>query len=310
VTRLTTVLERIFVPPVVRGVQLSIGLLLAQAALALMLKPNQLALRPGPLEGTGISYALLLGMAVLLGLLALQRRSVPGGALALLGAGAGLGLVVGVHPPLRLAMGPAPLSVALPAGVDFARSFWVLVLPQVGLSIGNSVVATAATAQRYFGEVGRRVTSRKLALSMGAANLVVSPLGGMPMCHGAGGMTAHFKTGARAGIGIAVFGALLLVLGVTLGATAPAVLALIPAAVLGGFLLYVGIEHAALVSDLRRQDDFLVAGAVAAVSVTTGNISAGVLVGLGLFVLLRLMGRPSPAEAISDQRREEGLARA
>jgi SulP family sulfate permease len=306
VTNLTAVLRRIFVPPVVRGIQLSIGLLLAQAAIGLMMRKQQLKLGPGPLDGIGVGYPVILGVVVLALLLTFQRRSLPGGALALLAVGGVLGLVAGVHPPLRLAFGPAHLRWQLPTAADFSHAFWVLVVPQVGLSIGNSVIATAATAERYFGAAGRRVTSRKLSLSMGLANLAVSPLGGMPMCHGAGGMTAHYKTGARTGVGIAVYGAVLLALGVGLGVTAPLLLSLLPAAVLAGFLLYVGIEHAALVSDLRTQDDFLAAGAVAAVSVATGNISAGVVVGLGLYGLLRVLARrseplPSPTHRPATQ---------
>jgi MFS superfamily sulfate permease-like transporter len=296
VTGLTSVLRRIFVPPVVRGIQLSIGLLLAQAAIGLMTRQHQLRLGAGPLDGLGVTYPVLIGASVLLLLLVFQRRALPGGSLLLLGLGTVLGVAVGVHPRLHLSLGPAPVAWHLPTGADFGRSFWVLVVPQVGLSIGNSVIATSATARRYFGQAGARVSARKLALSMGVANLVVSPFGGMPMCHGAGGMTAHFKTGARTGLGIAVYGGCLVALGLVLGASAPVVLALIPVAVLAGFLLYVGIEHAALVSDLRSQHGFLVAGAVAAVSVATGNISAGVVVGLTLYWLLkRFSVRPAAA---------------
>jgi SulP family sulfate permease len=250
-----------------------------------------------PLDGAGISYAVILGVVVLVLLLTFQRRALPGGSLALLAGGGLIGVLVGIHPALHLALGPAALRWQIPTSADFGHSFWVLVVPQVGLSIGNSVIATSSTAERYFGAAGERVTSRKLSLSMGLANLAVSPLAGMPMCHGAGGMTAHYKTGARTGLGIAVYGVVLAALGIALGATAPLVLALIPAAVLGGFLLYVGIEHASLVSDLRTQDDFLVAGSVAAVSVATGNISTGVVVGLALFGLLRLLGRREASSA-------------
>jgi len=291
VTNLTSVLRRIFVAPVVRGIQLSIGLLLAQAAIGLMARKQQLTLGSGPLDGVGISYAVMLGVVVLVLLLTFQRRALAGGSLAVLAVGGLLGLLVGVHQSVHLAFGPAPVRWQLPSAADFSHSFWVLVVPQVGLSIGNSVIATAATAERYFGAAGERVTSRKLSLSMGLANLAVSPLGGMPMCHGAGGMTAHYKTGARTGLGIAVYGCVLAALGLALGATAPVVLALIPAAVLAGFLLYVGIEHASLVSDLQGQDEFLVASAVAAISVATGNISAGVVVGLAVHGLLGLLGR-------------------
>jgi xanthine/uracil/vitamin C permease (AzgA family) len=63
---------------------------------------------------------------------------------------------------------------------------------------------------------------------------------------------------------------------------------LIPTAVLGGFLLYVGVEHAALVSDLKGHWDFLVAGLIAAIAVATGNITAGVICGFLAYVLVRL----------------------
>jgi SulP family sulfate permease len=290
VTGLAGLLQRVVAPPVIRGIQLSIGLLLAKAALDLMAKPHQFIFGEGPLLGLGVSYAILIGVAVLGALLVFQRMALPGGTLLLLVVGAGLGIALGTSHVPAVSLGPQPLAWALPGYADFGRALWLLVVPQVGLSLGNSVLATSATARRYFGDEGARATPRRLALTMGLANLAVSPLAGMPMCHGAGGMTAHYRTGARGWLGIAVFGAFLLLLGVALGGSAPGLLALVPVAVLGGFLLYVAIEHATLVSDLRRRDDFLVAGTVAAVSVGSGNITAGVLVGIALYFALRRLG--------------------
>lgn len=287
VTGLAGLLQRVVAPPVIRGIQLSIGLLLAKAAVDLMARPHQLVLGEGPLLGVGVSYAILIGVAVLGALLVFQRIGLPGGTLVLLVLGAALGIALGTSAPPAVSLGPQPLAWALPGPGDFSRALWLLVIPQVGLSLGNSVLATAATARRYFAEAGARVTPRRLALSMGLANLVISPLAGMPMCHGAGGMTAHYRTGARGWLGIVVFGACLLLLGLVLGGSAPGILALIPVGVLGGFLLYVAIEHATLVSDLREREDFLVAGTVAAVSVGSGNITAGVLVGIALYFMLR-----------------------
>jgi len=72
-----------------------------------------------------------------------------------------------------------------------------LALPQIVLSLGNSVVGTVATAQHYFGEQAKKVTSRNLLLSIGIGNLATSWLCGIPYCHGAGGLTAHVKGGAK-----------------------------------------------------------------------------------------------------------------
>jgi len=286
VTGIADWLARIFTPPVVRGVQLSIGLLLARAAVDLMLRKHQLAFSTGPLEGNGIGAGLLVGLLVLFVLLLFEIRQVAGGSLLVLGAGLLLGLVAGIHAAPRLGLGPEAISLSVPSAADFLTAFWVLTLPQVGLSIGNSLMATSSAAQTYFGQAGRRVTPGRLALSMGLANLVVSPLSGMPMCHGAGGMTAHYRMGARSGIAIAIYGSVLLLLGLALGGSGPGALGLVPVAVLGGFLLYVGIQHAALVSDLKSHREFLIAGTVAALSVATGNISGGVVAGLLVTLLL------------------------
>ena len=76
-------------------------------------------------------------------------------------------------------------------------------------------------------------------------------VGGMPMCHGAGGLTAHFKLGARtAGMNI-VLGGTLVAAGLLFGPQVPVLLGLLPVWALAGFLAYAGIRHASLVRDLR-----------------------------------------------------------
>ncbi|HEY8740419.1 MAG TPA: putative sulfate/molybdate transporter [Candidatus Dormibacteraeota bacterium] len=293
-TGLADRLRSVFVAPVVRGIQLGIGLLLAKAAVDLIFRGHQLHLAPTQLDQMGLGPAVLIGFGVTLALFVFSLRSVPGASLLLLAGGLVLGVLVGIHATPSGGLGPQPLTLSLPTLATFLSAFWVLTVPQVGLSVGNSLMATNAAARTYFGDRGARVTPGRLGLSMGLANLVVAPFSGMPMCHGAGGLTAHYKMGARTGLGIAVYGGFLLTLGLVFGASAAGLLSLIPVAVLGGFLLYVGFEHAALVADLKTQPDFLVAGAVAAVSVGTGNISAGVVVGLLMYMLLRRFAPPAP----------------
>lgn len=288
VTGLATILQRVFVRPIVRGIQLSIGLLLAKAAIDLMLANSALHFGSGPFARAGVAASILIGLVTFAALVIIERRRVPAGPLILLAAGLTLGIVFGNGFP-QLAFGPQPMMLRFPTPHDFAYAFIALTLPQVGLSIGNSLMATSSAALAYFGDAGRRVTPARLALTMGVANLVVSPLGGMPMCHGAGGMTAHYRTGARTGLGIAVYGGLLVALGLLFGQSVAALVGILPLAVLGGFLLYVGIQHAALIADMESGSEFLVAGSVAAVAVPTSNITVGVLLGLGMYWLMRLV---------------------
>lgn len=290
-TGLAAWLQRIFTEPIVRGIQLSIGLLLAKAAIDLINARGQLRITDGPLENV-IPATALIGIVALIALFVFQLRAVPGGSLVLLAAGLLLGIVAGTRPIAFAGIGPEPVSLLIPSAANFIAAFWALTLPQVGLSIGNSLMATSSTARTYFGFAARRVTPARLALTMGIANLLVSPFAAMPMCHGAGGMTAHYRMGARTALATASYGAVLLAVGLLFGASIVTLAALLPLAILGGFLLYVGIQHAALVGDLRTSDDFVICGAVAAVSVGTANISAGVVVGLIVSYLLRL-GRPA-----------------
>ncbi|HZB98031.1 MAG TPA: putative sulfate/molybdate transporter, partial [Candidatus Sulfotelmatobacter sp.] len=153
-------------------------------------------------------------------------------------------------------------------------------------------------ARSYFGERGTRVTPGRLALSMGAANLIASPLGGMPMCHGAGGMTAHARMGARTGWATGVYGLVLIAIGLVAGRSAASVLSVLPPAILGGMLLYVGIEHAALIGELHVQRDFVIAGAVAAIAVAVNDITAGVVVGMLMLAAGTLARRRSGADEI------------
>ena len=109
-----------------------------------------------------------------------------------------------------------------------------------------------------------------------------------PMCHGSGGITAHFKFGARTPKSNYVIGTVCLLLA-AIGTAAAAVLQLIPVALLGVFLIYVGLQHAFYLRDIiKRTPLLLVAFSVGLVSVLTTNLMWGFFVGLLLQTVLRL----------------------
>lgn len=88
-----------------------------------------------------------------------------------------------------------------------------LVAPQIALTLGNSVLATQDVCSRYFGVEARLVTSRRLLASIGIGNICASLVGGMPFCHGSGGVTAHVRGGATRAWSTALMGIVLIILG-------------------------------------------------------------------------------------------------
>ena len=99
------------------------------------------------------------------------------------------------------------------------------------LTILNSVVALCALSSEYF--PGKGVGPRKVAVSVGLMNLLCVPLGGIPMCHGAGGLAAQYRFGARTGGSVLILGFLKIMIGVCFGGALLGLLQSYPVAVLG-----------------------------------------------------------------------------
>jgi MFS superfamily sulfate permease-like transporter len=264
---------------VIRGVQLTVGLLFLTIAWKLVASPPkgfvEHALPP--------AWALALAVLVVVLALALRRRPV---ALALVAAGAVTAVVLGAG---ELAFGPSQL---LPPSLD-AATFWtaftVLVVPQLPLSFANSCLATADAARVYFGERAAVVRPGRLATTFGSANLLAGTIGGMPVCHGAGGMTAHVAFGARTAGAPLVMGTTLLALALALGSGLTGLLAAFPLPILAGLLTCAGLLHIGLLRDLRRGRDWTLALLVGVLGFAV-NLAVAVALGLALFWLGRAVG--------------------
>jgi MFS superfamily sulfate permease-like transporter len=178
-------------------------------------------------------------LALLAGLMLVRRFPA---APAMLGAAAVVGYASGlVQPPHDVAFAWSGLSlVAMPTWAEIWRGFELLVLPQLPLTLTNAVIVTALVARDLFPAAAARASERNLALSTGIANLALAPFGAMPMCHGAGGVQAQHRFGARTGLAPVLLGLVLLVLGLGLAGTASQLLGLIPIAAVGALLLVAG----------------------------------------------------------------------
>jgi SulP family sulfate permease len=122
---------------------------------------------------------------------------------------------------------------------------------------------------------------RALALSMGLANVITPFLGGMPMCHGAGGLAAQYRFGARTAGANMMIGAIFLLIAILVGDKAVALFSLIPFAVLGALLVFAGAQLALMILDIRKRKDMFVVIAILGVALTT-NLAIGFGVGIVL----------------------------
>lgn len=134
--------------------------------------------------------------------------------------------------------------LVVPAWKEVWRSLEVAVLPQLSLTLTNAVIVTASLSRELFPASGSIASERNLALSSGLANVLLSPFGAMPMCHGAGGLQAQYRFGARSGLAPILFGVVVLVLAVGLADHAAALFAIIPIGAVGALLILAGTDLA------------------------------------------------------------------
>ena len=276
ITGLAGWLAERFPQVLVRGIQAAVALLLAKAAIDLARTGNWEGL-PAIEPWVGVTMAALACAFLFI----TTRMGLPG-SLFILAAGAVVGVAVAGLPDVALGTG-AP-TFAIPDGGAFASALTALVLAQLPLTFGNSIVATADAEREYFGLRARRVTPRRLATSIGLANAFAGVAGGLPVCHGAGGATAHYKLGARTWVATAMGGSVLIALGLVFGTSLPAILQLLPPGALAGMLMFVAIQHGLLAARLDSTGDRVIAATVGIVTLVAGNLAIGFGVGLALVV--------------------------
>ncbi len=272
VTGLAGWLAERFPTVLIRGIQASVALLLARAAVDLAEKGNW----PGspPLDATvGLGMATMACAALFVG----RRLSLPG-SLLVLGVGAAAGLAIDGVPHFHL--GPEHVSFSIPDAEAFGVALTSLVLAQLPLTFGNSIVATADAERAYFGARAARVRPARLASSIGIANACAGISGALPLCHGAGGVTAHYKLGARTAASTLSVGAFFVVLGVGFGSSLPSWLQLLPPGALAGMLAFVAIQHGILAGQLSHLGDRLIAAGIGLVTLLSGNLAIGVGAGI------------------------------
>jgi SulP family sulfate permease len=283
--------------PVVRGVQISTGTLLMAQGVKFMAGSSKFqALRQAAepylsIQNLGpIPIGIIIGViGAVLTLLLLDNKKFPAAILVILG-GLGVGWAFGTHEGFdKLRIGiyiPRILPFGMPTGADFSFALLVLVLPQIPMTIGNAVIANADLSREYFGEDSKRMTYRASCISMGLANMLSFLVGGMPLCHGAGGLAAHYRFGARTAGSNLMIGAIFVALAVFLGVHALAVVYLVPMSVLGVLLIFAGSQLALTIIDMKERKDLFVALVMLGITLAS-NLAIGFVVGLAIAYALK-----------------------
>jgi SulP family sulfate permease len=282
---------------VIRGVQLSTGVLLIIGGLKFVIGVSRFQILQNAVEPHlsvqflgAIPISLVIGCAGgVITLLLLNNRTFPAG-LMVVGGGLLLGLLLGARVDFGIGnLGfnlPEILPFGFPGKADFTFALLALVIPQLPMTLGNAVLAYADLSREYFPELSARVTPRKACVSIALANFLSFTLGGMPLCHGAGGLAAHYRFGARtAGSNLMIgFGFMVLVL--FLGQHIVDFLNLMPLSLLGILLVFAGYQLGITVVDLERRKDQFVAILILGITLAS-NLAVGFGVGMVVAHLLR-----------------------
>ncbi|WP_028575526.1 putative sulfate/molybdate transporter [Desulfonatronovibrio hydrogenovorans] len=282
---------------VIRGVQLSTGLLLMAEGVRFMIGTSTfqklrqasepyLVLQDLGFLPIGIVLGILGGLTTLL---LLDNKRLPAALVVVLG-GMFIGLALGTREGLdKLSIGiniPEILPFGFPSKADISFALLALVLPQLPMTLGNAVIANADLSRQYFGEASKRVTYKASCVSMGLANCFSFLVGGMPLCHGAGGLAAHYRFGARTPGSNVIIGVIFIILAVLLGSHILSVLYLIPMAVLGVLLIFAGSQLALTIMDMKERKDFFVLFTIVGITLAT-NLAAGFIAGMVVAYMLK-----------------------
>ena len=247
---------------VIRGVQLGLALLLARTAIGFVRADHGMAF-------------VSLGVILCFSIISRLRRIPDISAVVVLVLGVAMGLAGSGLP--RIALTGLP-QLIIPTASEFLKGSWALALPQAPLTITNAILATALLMKDL---VHRDVKPDDLSKSTGFMNLTSAALGGIPMCHGAGGLAAQYRFGARTGGSNIISGLILLPIGFFFAT--PEVIGAIPVGVFGALLAFVALEiglHA------RRTDTPLITLIVAVLALVL-NMTVGFIVGVAVAYILR-----------------------
>ncbi|DAZ93892.1 TPA: hypothetical protein N0F65_004739 [Lagenidium giganteum] len=191
-----------------------------------------------------------------------------------------------------LEIGPDFEAPVVPSWHDFQQAFLYLFLPQLPLTLLNSVIALDKLATDLFPKHHEPASVRRICFSLAGGNLLFSWFGMLPVCHGAGGLASQYAFGSRSSLSMVFLGAFKLFFALLFGSSCVVLLqkGIFPQSVLGVMLVFSGINLAGvgLKIDTSNRDDVLLLLLTAAGCLGL-NTGAGFLIGFATYILLRFL---------------------
>ncbi len=250
--------------PVIRGIQIALGVMLAVEAYKM------------------ISTWWALGVASIIIVLILRQNRYAPAAIVLVFIGIIITYAGGQMPQIHLS------SISLPSisRISMGEIWLTMILAgfaQIPLTITNATISTSSLITSYWPD--RSVSEKQLSWNQGIINLILPFFGGMPMCHGAGGLASQYYFGARTGGANILEGVIEISLGLFLAGSIGGLLSVFPVAIIGAMMFLVGLELTKFAKDIRVRKDLISMGTTVAGSLLL-NMAWGFLAGLAVHYIM------------------------
>ncbi len=267
ITGILDKLTKLVPKPVIRGIQLGLGISLCSLAFKEYISADKFL-------GYGLALA-----AFLIIIYFIDNKKFPASLLVI-----GLGFLYAFtfnidFQTLYHSVGINLPQFSLPNPDNILKGFLLLALPQIPLSLGNSIMATKQVSGDFFPE-RTDLTVKKIGLTYSLMNLTAPFISGIPVCHGAGGMVGHYAFGGRTGGSVIIYGLLYITIGLFFGNSFSEIIKVFPLPILGVILLFEGVSLILIMKDIVADKRGLV------ITVLVGVIAFGLPYGFIISIII------------------------
>jgi MFS superfamily sulfate permease-like transporter len=259
----------------VRGIQLGLGLILGWEALTLMYDNLILAI---------ISLAIIIGL--------LKYEKIPSSIL-LVFLGITIMIFAGEINLDNLNLQLPHISFYIPNLYDLLYGMLIAGIGQLILTLANVMIATIVLARDLFPDRARKIDANTLSFNMGYINLLSPFIGGIPLCHGSGGLAAQYAFGARTGGSMILEGLIEIVLGVFFSNLLLNIFTAFPVSIFGAMLLYTAFLLAKVSFKQFKMKEFILIVIPTALLSFFINLPIGFGIGLLIYAILKLVDKKS-----------------